>query len=172
MVYGKRRLPSGDKLKKVYVEDLLTGSEIAEKYGVNKSYVYAELKRLNISSLEAVHIPQVCSYWKCKKKFTVQRNRVKQRNKKKLLFNYYCSATCYQKSRKSVYSVKKRKTSSSRRIVSTYMPFNLTSKMVVHHVNNNAHDLTLSNLWVFKNQSEHSKFHHRIRINKTRWQSY
>ena len=48
------------------------------------------------------------------------------------------------------------------------MPFNLTSKMVVHHVNNNAHDLTLSNLWVFKNQSEHSKFHHRIRINKTR----
>lgn len=164
MVYRKRRLPGPEKLRKIYLEDLLTGREIAKKYKVNQSYVYAELRRLKIPSKEACNIPVVCSL--CKKKFIVQRHRVKAIKKRTRSFNHYCSQKCYQKSRKSSYSIKKRTTSSSRRIVSHHLPFRLTSKMIVHHVNNNSHDLDIGNLWVFKSQASHASYHHRIRINK------
>lgn len=168
MVFRKRRLPGPEKLREIYLTDLLTGKEISEKYNVNRSYVYAELRRHKIHAKDAVNILVVCSYWRCKKKFRIIRCKIKKIRKKKGVFNHYCSTICYHKSRKSLYSFKTRTTYKSRRIVSAYLPFKLTSKMCVHHVNSNGSDLRLSNLMVFKNQSDHARFHHRTRINKTR----
>lgn len=166
MVYRKRRLPGPEKLRKIYIEDLLTGTEIAEKYNVNTSYVYAELRRLNISAKEVCNIPVTCS--QCKKIFTVQRHRIKSVRRSKGHFNHYCSPKCYYKSRKSKFKVRKRTSFSSRRIVAQHLPFPLKSKMIVHHVNNDSDDLRLENLWLFKSQADHASFHHRTRANKNR----
>ena len=167
MVFRKRRLPGPEKLRELVLKDFLTGGEIADRYDVNRSFVYAELRRFKIPIKKAINIAVVCSYLKCRKQFTVQRHKIRKLKKKKI-YNVYCSPNCYYSSRRTRYKPRKRSTYSSRRIVSKYVTFPLTSKMVVHHINNNNQDLSLKNLELYKSQSQHATLHHRIMINKTR----
>jgi len=166
MGYGKRKLPASTvKLRKLYVTDHLTLGQISERYGVHKSYVHAELQKRGITAREALHFPVNCSYDGCGKEFSIERNLARRQDIDK--FSNYCSQKCYQKSRDTGFSRKKRTTIASRRIVGNYFE-GFKKKMIVHHVDNNSANLMISNLWVFKNISDHSKYHHRIRINKSR----
>ena len=152
----EKKRPADKKVHELYVEKKLTCREIGNKYGVTRQAVHLWLKRLGIKAEDNTKIHVTCK--KCGEDFFVSRYRWKIRK------SFYCTVDCYVADRDRGYNYNRAGYFQSREIVKLY--FNLKPKNIIHHVDGDSGNFELSNLWVFRNRSDHSVYHHCQRTGK------
>lgn len=135
----------------------LTLREIADKYKGRITHV-GIAKRLRAAGIEAKQgtwAREPCAF--CGSEFEVSRSKWKRSEK------HYCSQACYLATRENPNYIPWRYGQMlARAIVGQH--FRLEYGMVVHHEDRNCRNNDLSNLRVFQNQSDHSKYHHKKNV--------
>lgn len=146
----RRKKPSDKIIRNLYLEKKLSLRQIGNKYGVTRQAVHQWIKKLGIKAIHTAKVPVICK--KCGKDFGVNRYRWRLRK------SFYCSVDCYVEDRNKEYRNNKVGYGQSRRIVKLY--FKLKPHHIIHHVDGDSGNYSLENLWVFRNRSAHSIYHH------------
>ena len=137
-----------EELKRLWLEERISLRKIAPIAGVSAQYVKRLLNGMGIETSKAsIHYDLICK--RCGKIF----NRVRRYKDQK-----YCSNECHGENlRDKNYRESKKGTVAARKIVSKY--FELKRGYIVHHCDQDQTNNELSNLWVFRNSSDHQKWH-------------
>ena len=111
-----------------------------------------------------------------KKKFKVDcficgKPVIKPRNIVRSNDRCYCSRDCYYKARENIDFISDRNgLRIARNAVSKY--FKIPHGAVIHHIDSNESNNDIKNLWVFKNNADHLRFHHNPSNAKPIWTIY
>jgi len=137
-------------IKDMYRWQHLTMQQIADHHGVTRQAVQKRLRSLGVKVKDGTHFKLVCP--ECEGEFFVTRSEMRRRNPT------FCSRQCWYRVLRNVrYSQWRQGQRISRAVVSKY--FELDDGMIVHHVDFNSRNSKIENLMVFRNHSDHMKFH-------------
>jgi hypothetical protein len=163
-----------DEVKTLYVVELMTMQEIAERAGVSKQAIKLILDRTGIE-YRGGKIDKQCLF--CKETFKAVRSYHKQGR------GNYCSQACFHASHSisgeysinggavtRLYQSLREQAPSSDRLMGRQARkaieesgIQLRRGQVVHHIDGNRSNNSLDNLMVFDSQSEHMRYHHSLR---------
>ena len=138
-------------------EDCVPMAEIAKWYGVTRQAVWKAFKKEGVETRKGIATRRSATCDECGSEYEVTRSEFRRFGKK-----HFCSDICYGfylRNDKSYYNRHLQR--AARRKVSEI--FELSSENVVHHIDSNHLNHELWNLMVFKNHSDHLKYHHQIR---------
>lgn len=144
----------------LYTVSHLTCQEIGDICGVTRSHIANVLKQAGITSNQGEWVDCTCE--QCGKQF--EKTRAVWRNSTR----HYCSIKCYHESMHNPdYYANRYGQILARNVVHQY--FRLQQSHVVHHEDGNTTNNDPANLKVFKNQSDHRKYHHGINHVEPLW---
>ncbi len=135
-----------------YRDDLVPILELAKTYGRTRQLIYRLLKKNGVDTSKSRRIEVKC-HW-CEKVFLKKPCQVRRRK------YHYCNTDCYLdyiKVMGQCYVCNRQGQRRARSLVNIH--FKLDDDMIVHHENKDTLDNRLTNLRVFKNHSEHMKYH-------------
>lgn len=126
--------------------------DLAKKHGVTRQYVYRLVRQAGVEINDKL-IPVSCSC--CGKELF--RHRVRVRRQK----HHFCSQECHYAFIEAGQPGKYLPSRQGQRIARSAISkvFDLQPGNVVHHINRNTLDNSLSNLMVFRNSGDHIRFH-------------
>lgn len=130
----------------------LTQREIGRLEGISAPAVCKILRKLGVPSTAGTHVKLVCP--ECGKTFTRTRALARATRTPR------CSVGCYRAARRNPAFVGWRQGMRRARARVRRAGFPLMDYHVVHHVNGDQRDNTMSNLWVFASHSDHLRYHH------------
>lgn len=134
----------------LFNEKLYSLRMIANKLGVTPMGVKKFLNRNGIDTKKRKWVVR-CD--ECGKEFLKHRCQIRENEEN------FCSRECYFVHRHNPTAIIHRQSMrQARRIVERF--FDLKIGHVVHHVDGNDYNNNPKNLWVFENNSDHTKFHH------------
>ena len=143
-----------EKIKRMYVHGLVPMIKLAERYGVVRHSIYKILKKMGVDTGKKGGIHIVC--FTCKKKFVRHKSQLRLRHRHR-----FCSRECYfayvNSFKAGEYKQWRHGQRIARKIVSRYREF-LPGEVIHHEDKDDSHNI-LANLRVFKNQSDHLKYH-------------
>ena len=144
---------------KRYEYDCEPLANIAADLGVSRQALWKRFRKLGVETAKglATRRKLTCDY--CGEEYEVTRSqyRIKVKNKRN-----FCTDTCYHLYLRSADTVYNRHMSRvSRDKVSKF--YDLAPGNVVHHRDKNQFNTDINNLMVFKNHSDHVKYHHQLR---------
>ncbi len=134
----------------MFEKDLFTLQMIADSYGVSKTSVMKYLNRHGVDTSKRLREVS-CSNPKCEKKILRTKKRARET---KLPF---CSSICYFEFIKNPKYQESRQGQRIGREVIQKM--STIENFVVHHVDGNDLKNSPKNLWAFKTQGDHMRFH-------------
>jgi len=140
-------------LEVMYVDKLMRVQEIADAYGKTRQRIWQLLKQYGLHN--GSRVVRDCMNPECGKSFKVVRSRARVGSDK------YCKDSCYYEHKGSLgYEPSRQGQRIGRGIIEGYLGFKLPVGFIVHHEDGNQGHNELDNLWVFRSQSEHIKYHH------------
>lgn len=152
MLTAKDKEDIGIEFSKNYI----SASVLAKRYGVSRTYIYRVLKQVGVDTTKRKY-EVVCGA--CGEIVLKPRCQIRISN------SHFCSKKCYwdwlNRSRDN-YVQNRHGQRIARKIVSRYHVF--VGQEVVHHIDRNTKNNTLSNLMVFRNQGEHVQYHRGIDV--------
>ena len=150
------KLSKGDAsaIIKAYTINLTPMIVLASRYGVTRMAIWKLLKRNGVDTdkYTAANILTVCNW--CKKPITKKRCQI--RNAKHLYCNHTCYAAWLNRSDKKLI-VSRQGMRLARKEIKKH--FNLLPGHVVHHIDRNNLNNSISNLMVFASSGEHISYH-------------
>lgn len=154
-----------EKIKRMYTNGLVPMIKLAERYKVSRMAMWKLLhNKLGVDTEKNGGVDIVCHH--CKKGFRRHKSRIRLRSNHK-----FCSRECWFAFVKSLtgteYKYSRQGTKVARRVVGKYHV--LQPEEVVHHEDKNTLNNTLGNLKVFRNQSDHIRYHRGFEV-KPVWQ--
>jgi hypothetical protein len=140
-----------EKIKTLYLDELVPIIKIAETYKVTRVAIYKVLKKAGVDTSKKGGMEVVCH--SCSEFFKKPRCQVRVRN------HLFCSQECWYNyvNRDGKYKGSRQGTRKARKVVSRY--HTLQPGEVVHHEDKNCKNNTLGNLKVFACQSDHIRYH-------------
>lgn len=135
-----------------YRDNLVPILELAKTYGRTRQLIYRILKKHGVDTSKSRRIEVKCHY--CEKSFPKKPSQVRRRK------YHYCTFGCYLdciKAKGQDYIQNRHGQRRARSAVTKH--FDLKEDMIVHHENKDTLDNRLTNLRVFKNHSEHMRYH-------------
>jgi hypothetical protein len=139
-----------DRAIELYTDGLFSLDHIGKFFGVTRQGVKKYLNVRGIDTSKKGGLEITCD--NCGVKFKKPRCQIRNNIKN------YCKPECYYAELgKSGYIENRHKSRQAREIVREVYP--IDSKNVVHHVNGDQADNRLENLMVFKNNSDHMRWH-------------
>lgn len=137
----------------LYTINHLTCQEIGDIHGVSRQYIAKILRNSRIPTDAGEWVDCTCD--NCGQQYRATRSKWRKQAK------HYCSDKCYYKSMHNPDYIQNRYGQIlARKIVKDY--FSLQQSHVVHHIDGDCNNNKPSNLMVFRNQSDHKKYHHGI----------
>lgn len=152
MPWIKDHLVRDQRIKEQYLA-LSRIEDIAKREKVTRQCVHKALKRQGIDTALRQSTTSTCPV--CGAEVRVRRA------KRTSAVNHYCNQECYLSHLIALgedYKPSRYHSRIARKIVMELFP-GFTEGHVVHHVDKNNKNNALQNLWVFKNQSDHIKYH-------------
>ncbi len=143
---------SYQNITNMYQNDLIPMIDIAAEFNVTSQTIYRLLRKLGINTSKSRRIEVECNW--CEKDFLKRPSEVRRHN------HHYCTFGCYLDYIKEIgqpYVQNRHGQRRARATVSRY--FDLKDDMIVHHENKDTLDPRPTNLRVFKNHSEHMRYH-------------
>ncbi len=143
-----------DQMIDLYVNKLVSMVDIAKSAGISRQAVHKALKKAGVSTNKsAAHREVLCT--NCLR--TITRPRCQVRNTNSLFCSRECYYTWLRNNLGGAALLSSQGCRSARAIVAAV--FDLQPEHIVHHIDRNENNNTLSNLAVFATQAEHLRFH-------------
>lgn len=134
----------------LYTIQHLTMAEIGKIFGVTRSAISRTLERAGINTTLGERVNVRCDF--CGRNYSLTRKKWKTWK------HHFCREKCYfNMLARHDSKLNWRGTGLARQLVARY--FLLMPEHIVHHVDGDDLNNTLSNLWVFRNQRDHLRFH-------------
>lgn len=143
---------TNQQIIKAYVKDLIPIIKIASTLHVTRQSIYRLLRKHGVDTSKSRRIEVKCHY--CGKSFLKKPCQVRRRK------YHYCTFRCYLdciEAKGQGYVQNRHGQRRVRVLVSKH--FDLQDGMIVHHENKDTLDNRLTNLRVFKDHSEHMRYH-------------
>jgi hypothetical protein len=132
--------------------------DIAEKHGISRQAVWKILRRLGVDTSSRQGTERQCPV--CDSTIPVSRGDRKHHNS-------YCSSICYRTYLSTLgetYKPSAYHSRLSRKAVIEAWPEYQPGVHIVHHIDKDCHNTSLSNLMVFANQADHLRYHRGIAV--------
>ena len=147
------------ELNELYCYRHLTLEEIGKIYNVTRQAIYYACKKYGIKAEQGERVLTECD--QCGKSFERPRKNWRKR------ITHYCSRDCYFASRKNGnYRASRYGQRIARQVMAKHIGRPLMSSEIVHHIDGNCNNNSLSNLMLFPTHGAHLKHHHLIRQSK------
>ena len=146
---SKRKLD--EKVVEMYDKEMLPCSVIAKKYGTSRTAVWNYLKARGVDTSNRLRESK-CD--QCGKEIKRPRGQIRDR------IHHFCSNECYWKFIKNDnYQDSRHGCRIGKEVISKVLNIYVYQKGVVHHVDGDDYNNDIKNLWMFKNHSDHMKYH-------------
>ena len=147
---------------RMYDKELISMIDIAATFDVSRQTIHSRLRMLGINTTKR-RIHKICNT--CGEVVLREKCRIRK------VTYVYCDMNCYASALAAgdghPYLPNRQGQRRARNIVIDY--FDLQPANVVHHENKDCLDNRITNLKVFKNQSDHRKYHHGINPVESLW---
>ena len=148
-----KKRPETQDMVVMYTERHLTLRQIGALVGMTAAGVSKRLKAAGVSASDGEWVTEPCDY--CGTVTKIARCRWRKTAK------HFCSTQCYYKSRENPdYYQWRHGQNIARQIVARLFP--LMPQHVVHHIDGNTANNSISNLLVFASQGDHMRHHHGV----------
>ena len=148
-----------DKLERWYLVDHLTMEEIGKELGITRQAVLNRFRRCRIDVGTGERFKVKCDT--CGNDYEITRKRWKSSIK------HFCGHECYSKYLRNNDSRKSRNGQRiGRSVMEKHLNRDLMQGEVVHHIDFDEMNNDIKNLMIFDSNSDHIKYHHKIRMNR------